>query len=201
MPIDPSAPTVLVLASYAFYFYGTWDAARDESLPLSAPHWALLCLAVIFVGSTIDFYIGRESALVSVLVQLKRLLILRNGILQQFFLGVQTSCRKVIDCQSRMHTQVHHGEISGTRLRLLSIRLHIAAYSSPRIHLVRKVNRQYEVIKRYAIEIGLGRAISGIQLARSSGRRGHGRIVIGASITERRSRLLILRHRSFQILV
>src|SRR5580693_6958693 len=49
----------LVGASYSFYFYGTWDAARDESLPLSAPHWALLCLGVIFVGSTIDFQVGR----------------------------------------------------------------------------------------------------------------------------------------------
>ncbi len=55
----------LVGASYAFYFYGTWDAARDESLPLSAPHWALLCLAVIFGGSTIDFYIGRALARVT----------------------------------------------------------------------------------------------------------------------------------------
>jgi alginate O-acetyltransferase complex protein AlgI len=50
---------LLVVASYAFYFYGTWDAARDESVPLAAPYWALLCLGVIFVGSTIDFFIGR----------------------------------------------------------------------------------------------------------------------------------------------
>jgi alginate O-acetyltransferase complex protein AlgI len=55
----------LVGASYAFYFYGTWDAARDESLPLTAPHWALLCLAVIFVGSTIDFHVGRALARVT----------------------------------------------------------------------------------------------------------------------------------------
>ncbi len=48
----------LVGASYAFYFYGTWDAAHDESVPLAAPFWALLCLAVIFVGSTVDFFIG-----------------------------------------------------------------------------------------------------------------------------------------------
>src|SRR3974390_2244714 len=52
----------LVGASYAFYFYGTWDAAQDESLPLTAPHWAILCLAVIFAGSTIDFYVGRALA-------------------------------------------------------------------------------------------------------------------------------------------
>jgi D-alanyl-lipoteichoic acid acyltransferase DltB (MBOAT superfamily) len=50
---------LLVTASYAFYFYGTWDAARDESVPLAAPYWALLCLAIIFAGSTIDFFIGR----------------------------------------------------------------------------------------------------------------------------------------------
>jgi D-alanyl-lipoteichoic acid acyltransferase DltB (MBOAT superfamily) len=48
----------LVLASYAFYFYGTWDVARDEVTPLAAPWWALLCLGVIFVGSTVDFFVG-----------------------------------------------------------------------------------------------------------------------------------------------
>jgi D-alanyl-lipoteichoic acid acyltransferase DltB (MBOAT superfamily) len=49
----------LVGASYAFYFYGTWDAARDEPVPLAAPWWALLCLGILFVGSTIDFFVGR----------------------------------------------------------------------------------------------------------------------------------------------
>ncbi len=52
----------LVAASYAFYFYGTWDAARDERVPLPAPWWALLCLGVIFVGSSIDFAVGRALA-------------------------------------------------------------------------------------------------------------------------------------------
>src|SRR6516162_9178980 len=55
----------LVGASYAFYFYGTWDAAQGESLPLTAPHWAILCLGVIFAGSTIDFYIGQALARVT----------------------------------------------------------------------------------------------------------------------------------------
>jgi D-alanyl-lipoteichoic acid acyltransferase DltB (MBOAT superfamily) len=50
----------LVGASYLFYFYGTWDAARDEPVPLAAPWWALLCLGVIFVGSTVDFFVGRQ---------------------------------------------------------------------------------------------------------------------------------------------
>ncbi len=55
----------LVAASYGFYFYGTWDAAQGESLPLTAPAWAALCLGVIFAGSTIDFYIGRALARVT----------------------------------------------------------------------------------------------------------------------------------------
>jgi alginate O-acetyltransferase complex protein AlgI len=49
----------LVVASYAFYFYGTWEAASGEDVALGAPAWALLCLAIIFVGSTIDFFVGR----------------------------------------------------------------------------------------------------------------------------------------------
>jgi alginate O-acetyltransferase complex protein AlgI len=49
----------LVVASCVFYYYGTWDAARDEPVPLAPPWWALLCLSVIFVGSTIDYWVGR----------------------------------------------------------------------------------------------------------------------------------------------
>jgi D-alanyl-lipoteichoic acid acyltransferase DltB (MBOAT superfamily) len=52
----------LVVASYAFYFFGTWEAARDEPVPLAPAWWAVLCLAVIFVGSTLDFFVGRSLA-------------------------------------------------------------------------------------------------------------------------------------------
>jgi D-alanyl-lipoteichoic acid acyltransferase DltB (MBOAT superfamily) len=48
----------LVVASYAFYFYGTWDAARSEPVPVRPIAWALLCLGIIFVGSTVDFFVG-----------------------------------------------------------------------------------------------------------------------------------------------
>jgi alginate O-acetyltransferase complex protein AlgI len=49
----------LVVASYGFYFYGTWDAALAEEVPLGPVGWSFLCLGVIFVGSTLDFWIGR----------------------------------------------------------------------------------------------------------------------------------------------
>jgi D-alanyl-lipoteichoic acid acyltransferase DltB (MBOAT superfamily) len=49
----------LVAASYGFYFYGTFDAAREQAVPLGAIGWSVLCLAIIFVGSTLDFFIGR----------------------------------------------------------------------------------------------------------------------------------------------
>jgi D-alanyl-lipoteichoic acid acyltransferase DltB (MBOAT superfamily) len=49
----------LVLASYGFYAYGTWEAAQGEPVPLPPLAWAILCLCVIFVGSTIDFFVGR----------------------------------------------------------------------------------------------------------------------------------------------
>jgi alginate O-acetyltransferase complex protein AlgI len=49
----------LVLASYGFYFYGTWDAAVGEDVPLAPWSWSVLCLGIIFVGSTIDYGVGR----------------------------------------------------------------------------------------------------------------------------------------------
>ena len=52
----------LVVASYGFYFYGTWDAAKQEDVPLGPVGWSVLCLGIIFVGSTLDYWIGRALA-------------------------------------------------------------------------------------------------------------------------------------------
>jgi len=49
----------LVLASYGFYFYGTWDAATGEDVPFGPWGWSVLCLGIILVGSTLDFWVGR----------------------------------------------------------------------------------------------------------------------------------------------
>lgn len=50
----------LVLASYVFYFYGTYDAALEQKVPLGPLGWSVLCLGIIFVGSTLDFWIGKQ---------------------------------------------------------------------------------------------------------------------------------------------
>ncbi len=52
----------LVAASYGFYFYGTWDAATHEEVPFGPIGWSVLCLGIIFVGSSIDYWIGRALA-------------------------------------------------------------------------------------------------------------------------------------------
>ena len=51
---------MLTLASYFFYFYGTWDTAKEQDVPLGPLGWSVLCLGVIFVGSTIDFAVGKK---------------------------------------------------------------------------------------------------------------------------------------------
>ena len=55
-------PRVLFLvgASYGFYFYGTYDAAREQPVPMGPFAWSVLCLGIIFVGSTIDFWVGKQ---------------------------------------------------------------------------------------------------------------------------------------------
>lgn len=50
----------LVVASYVFYFYGTYDAALEQPVPLGPIGWSVLCLGIIFVGSTLDFVIGKK---------------------------------------------------------------------------------------------------------------------------------------------
>lgn len=52
-------PLFLTIASYVFYVVGTYDAATEQEVPLGPIGWTLLCVAIIFVGSTLDFYIGR----------------------------------------------------------------------------------------------------------------------------------------------
>lgn len=51
---------LLTVASYGFYFYGTYDAAREQPVPMGPLPWSVLCLAIIFVGSTIDFWVGKR---------------------------------------------------------------------------------------------------------------------------------------------
>jgi alginate O-acetyltransferase complex protein AlgI len=49
----------LILASYTFYIYGTYDAALEEDVPLGPVGWSALCFGIIFVGSSLDYGIGR----------------------------------------------------------------------------------------------------------------------------------------------
>ncbi|MEO8877618.1 MAG: MBOAT family O-acyltransferase, partial [Polyangiaceae bacterium] len=52
----------LIAASYIFYFYGTYDNAVEKSVPLGPIGWSALCLGIIFVGSSLDFWIGKQLA-------------------------------------------------------------------------------------------------------------------------------------------
>src|SRR4051812_26956924 len=52
-------PLFLTAASYLFYFVGTYDAAVEQDVPLGPLGWTLLCIAIIFLGSSLDFGIGR----------------------------------------------------------------------------------------------------------------------------------------------
>jgi alginate O-acetyltransferase complex protein AlgI len=52
-------PLFLMTASYVFYFVGTYDSAKEQEVPLGPLGWTLLCVGIIFVGSTLDFWIGR----------------------------------------------------------------------------------------------------------------------------------------------
>ncbi|MEI7894265.1 MAG: MBOAT family protein [Myxococcales bacterium] len=74
----------LVAASYGFYFYGTWDISRDQAIPTSPLVWATLCLAIIFLGSTLDFFIGRALGKTQSPPARKALLLVSIG----YYLGV-----------------------------------------------------------------------------------------------------------------
>jgi len=52
-------PLFLVVASYVFYFVGTYDAATEQDVPLGPLGWTLLCVGIIFFGSSLDFAVGK----------------------------------------------------------------------------------------------------------------------------------------------
>ena len=52
-------PLFLMAASYTFYIVGTYDSATSQEVPFGPIGWTALCVAIIFVGSTLDFFIGR----------------------------------------------------------------------------------------------------------------------------------------------
>jgi D-alanyl-lipoteichoic acid acyltransferase DltB (MBOAT superfamily) len=52
-------PLFLMVASYVFYIVGTYDSAREQDVPFGPIGWTVLCVGIIFVGSTLDFYVGR----------------------------------------------------------------------------------------------------------------------------------------------
>lgn len=51
---------LLAVASYVFYVVGTYDAATEQDVPFGAIGWTALCVAIIFVGSSLDFFIGKK---------------------------------------------------------------------------------------------------------------------------------------------
>ena len=53
-------PLFLMAASYLFYFVGTFDAAKEQDVPFGPLGWTILCVAIIFLGSTLDFFVGRR---------------------------------------------------------------------------------------------------------------------------------------------
>lgn len=52
-------PLFLTVASYVFYSVGTYDSALEQEVPFGPVGWTVLCVAIIFVGSSLDFHIGR----------------------------------------------------------------------------------------------------------------------------------------------
>src|SRR6201997_2010224 len=100
----------------------------------------------------LHFDFGSKASVVSVQIQLQRLFVLRNRVLQQLFFSIQRAGCKVIDSQVGMQAQVHYSQIRGAGLRLRAGRLHITTDASPRLCLVGQIKRKGEVIKSNAIE-------------------------------------------------
>jgi alginate O-acetyltransferase complex protein AlgI len=76
----------LVLSSYFFYAYGTYETAVNENqkVPFGILGWTALCLGIIFVGSTLDYGIARLLHRTEALWKRRLLLVLSVA----YYLGV-----------------------------------------------------------------------------------------------------------------
>lgn len=74
----------LVVASYVFYVAGTYETALEQAPPLGPVGWSVLCFGIIFVGSSLDFWIGRLMGRIE--DKRKRLALLLVSIV--YYLGV-----------------------------------------------------------------------------------------------------------------
>ena len=149
----------------------------------------------------LHFYFGGEASVVQVFIQLICLLVLRDGVFQQLFFSVQAACREVIHGKRGVQAQVDYRQIGGARLRLLPIRFHVLANPAPCICLVRQVGRYHVIIKGNPIIDRCRWKIVGIPFSRGRRRYGDGGIVIRTHVPQCSSRLLVVRHRLFQVLV
>jgi D-alanyl-lipoteichoic acid acyltransferase DltB (MBOAT superfamily) len=75
---------LLVAASYAFYFYGTYTSAEEQTPPIGALPWSFLCLGIVFVGSTLDYYVAHAIERAPTKARKKAWLLLSIG----YYLGV-----------------------------------------------------------------------------------------------------------------
>jgi alginate O-acetyltransferase complex protein AlgI len=75
---------LLVAASYAFYFYGTYESAQEQTPPLGVLPWSFLCLGIVFVGSTLDFFVAHAIRRAETQAKKKLWLLVSIG----YYLGV-----------------------------------------------------------------------------------------------------------------
>ena len=76
----------LVIASYTFYVWGTYETVirENQDVPFGPYGWSVLCLGVIFVGSSLDYALARVLHRTEIPWKRKALLLLSVG----YYLGV-----------------------------------------------------------------------------------------------------------------
>ncbi len=96
-------------------------------------------------------HFGDESSLVEGIVQIQRILVLDDGILQKLFFGVQTASCEVIDSQVGMHAEIDGREIGSAGLRLSAVGLDGPTDAAPDVSLVTQFERQDKIVEGNAI--------------------------------------------------
>src|SRR4029077_5706253 len=89
----------------------------------------------------LNLYFGSQSTLITVFIELQCSLVLYDGVLKQLLFRIEGSGGEVINREIGVHGQVHHRQIGSACLCLLSIGLYILADATPRVNLIRNVER------------------------------------------------------------
>ena len=165
-------------------------AGNAHILILRARHLQL-CLRLLHIQLRI------QAGVEQLIGQQQRLLIRRNGRIQDGLLRIQATHLEIVKRQLRLQHQLHVHHVGGAGLRILARRTHGASYPAPDIRLPTHFQGQRKIVVLILDSRKIGRAVFRFTQASRTHPRAQKRKIIGPLILHHGACLGVLRFGDF----